>query len=120
MRLRLCDDHMVLVDALSMVPSDCGHTEVATAFDPEEAVEAARRHQPEGFPGAVDQSRAISGTFFNLVGMGQVIKAVCQEPRLVVPQKVAHRATDPAGQVAHPLCRPMTAIRAVLMPGSSW
>lgn len=47
MRLLLCDDHMVLVDALSMALSDCGHTVVATALDPEEAVEAARRHQPD-------------------------------------------------------------------------
>jgi two-component system nitrate/nitrite response regulator NarL len=47
MRLLVCDDHRVLVEALSIALSDHGHTVVATAFDPEEAVEAAREHQPD-------------------------------------------------------------------------
>ena len=47
MRLLICDDHKVLVDALSMALIDHGHTVVATALDPHEAVEAARQHQPD-------------------------------------------------------------------------
>jgi CheY-like chemotaxis protein len=47
MRLLLCDDHRPLLDALSMALRDRGHTVVATALDPDEAVEAARRHQPD-------------------------------------------------------------------------
>jgi two-component system nitrate/nitrite response regulator NarL len=47
MRLLVCDDHRLLLDALSMALSDRGHTVVATAVDPEEAVEAARKHQPD-------------------------------------------------------------------------
>lgn len=45
--LMVCDDHKLLVDALSMALTDEGRTVVATAFDPEEAVEAARLHQPD-------------------------------------------------------------------------
>ena len=47
MRLLVCDDHRLLVDALSMALTDMGHTVVATALDPDEAVEAAREHQPD-------------------------------------------------------------------------
>jgi two-component system nitrate/nitrite response regulator NarL len=47
MRLLLCDDHRLLVDALSMALTNKGHTVVATALDPDEAVEAAREHQPD-------------------------------------------------------------------------
>ena len=47
MRLLVCDDHGLLLDALSMALSNSGHTVVATALDPDEAVEAARRHQPD-------------------------------------------------------------------------
>ena len=47
MRLLVCDDHRLLLDALSMALSSSGHTVVATALDPDEAVEAARKHQPD-------------------------------------------------------------------------
>lgn len=47
MRLLVCDDHRLLLDALSMALTDNGHTVVATALDPDEAVEAARTHQPD-------------------------------------------------------------------------
>jgi two-component system, NarL family, nitrate/nitrite response regulator NarL len=47
MRLLVCDDHRVLLDALSMALTANGHTVVATAIDPNEAVEAAREHQPD-------------------------------------------------------------------------
>ena len=47
MRLLVCDDHRLLLDALSMALTDNGHTVVATAVDPDEAVEAAREHQPD-------------------------------------------------------------------------
>jgi two-component system nitrate/nitrite response regulator NarL len=43
----VCDDHKLLLDALSMALTDNGHTVVATAVDPDEAVEAARKHQPD-------------------------------------------------------------------------
>jgi len=47
MRVLVCDDHRLLVDALSLVLSDNGHTVVATALEPDEAVEAARKHRPD-------------------------------------------------------------------------
>jgi two-component system nitrate/nitrite response regulator NarL len=47
MRLIVCDDHTLLMEALSMALTDKGHTVVATALDPDEAVEAAREHQPD-------------------------------------------------------------------------
>jgi CheY-like chemotaxis protein len=47
MRLLVCDDHRLLLEALSMALTDNGHTVVATAIDPDEAVEAARKHQPD-------------------------------------------------------------------------
>ncbi|MEP7018145.1 MAG: response regulator transcription factor [Actinomycetota bacterium] len=47
MRLLVCDDHRLLVDALSLALTDKGHTVVAIALDPDEAVEAAREHQPD-------------------------------------------------------------------------
>ncbi len=47
MRLLVCDDHRLLLDALSMALNDNGHTVVATALDPDAAVEAAREHQPD-------------------------------------------------------------------------
>ena len=47
MRLLVCDDHRLLLDALSMALTDNGHAVVATVLDPDEAVEAAREHQPD-------------------------------------------------------------------------
>jgi two-component system nitrate/nitrite response regulator NarL len=47
LRLLVCDDHRVLLDALSMALTAGGHTVVATATDPDAAVEAAREHQPD-------------------------------------------------------------------------
>ena len=47
LRPRVCDDPRVLLEALSMALTDNGHTVVATAIDPDEAVEAARKHQPD-------------------------------------------------------------------------
>jgi two-component system, NarL family, nitrate/nitrite response regulator NarL len=47
MRLLVCDDHRVLVEALSIALSEHGHTVVAIALSPDEAVEAARKHQPD-------------------------------------------------------------------------
>lgn len=47
MRLLICDDHRLLLDALTMAMTDHGHTVVASALDPGAAVEAARIHQPD-------------------------------------------------------------------------
>jgi len=47
MRLLICDDYKPLVDALSMALTQLGYTVVATALDPDEAVAAAREHQPD-------------------------------------------------------------------------
>jgi two-component system nitrate/nitrite response regulator NarL len=47
MRLLICDDHRLLVDALSMALTQRGYTVVATALDPDGAVAAARIHQPD-------------------------------------------------------------------------
>lgn len=48
MRLLVCDDHELLVEALSIVLTDNGHTVVATAMEPDAAVQAALEHQPDG------------------------------------------------------------------------
>jgi len=47
MRLLVCDDHKLLLDALSMALTASGHTVVATAIDPDGAVEAAGEQQPD-------------------------------------------------------------------------
>ena len=47
MRLLICDDHRLFLNALSMALTDSEHTVVATALDPDEAVKAAREHQPD-------------------------------------------------------------------------
>jgi two-component system nitrate/nitrite response regulator NarL len=47
MRLVICDDHRLLLDALSLVLSHHGHIVLATVLDPDAAVEAAREHQPD-------------------------------------------------------------------------
>jgi len=47
MRLVVCDDHRLLVDALTMALLDEGHEVVATPVRPGEAVDAVRVHQPD-------------------------------------------------------------------------
>lgn len=47
MRLLICDDHRLFIDALSMALTNSGQTVVATALDPDEAVAAARKHHPD-------------------------------------------------------------------------
>ena len=47
MRLVVCDDHRLLVDALTMALQDEGHEVVATPVRPGEAVDAVRVHQPD-------------------------------------------------------------------------
>jgi two-component system, NarL family, nitrate/nitrite response regulator NarL len=47
MRLLICDDHRLLLDALSIALTQNGYTVVATASDPCEVVAAAREHQPD-------------------------------------------------------------------------
>lgn len=47
MRLLICDDHEALLEALSMALTQRGHTVVATALDPRDAVAAASEHQPD-------------------------------------------------------------------------
>ncbi len=47
MRLLICDDHTLLLEALSIALTDKGHTVVAMATNPDEAVEAAREHRPD-------------------------------------------------------------------------
>jgi len=59
MRLLICDDHRLLLDALTMAMTDHGHIVVASVLDPDGAVAAARVHQPDAclldvnFPGDV-------------------------------------------------------------------
>jgi two-component system, NarL family, nitrate/nitrite response regulator NarL len=94
MRLLICDDHRMLVDALNMALTNNGHTVVATALDPDEAVKAAREHQPDiclldvNFPGgngisAIRRIREVSpGTkvviLSGSVGRGLVAEAIAQ------------------------------------------
>jgi two-component system nitrate/nitrite response regulator NarL len=47
MRLIVCDDHRLLLEALTIALTDNGHTVVATALDPDDAVAAARELQPD-------------------------------------------------------------------------
>ena len=87
MRLLLCDDHRLLVDALSMALTNRGHTVVATALDPDEAVEAAREHQPDAclldvnFPqgnglSAIRRIREVSGETKVVILTGSFNKTV--------------------------------------------
>ncbi len=47
MRLVVCDDHRLLVDALALALTEEGHEVVATPGRPGDAVEAVREHQPD-------------------------------------------------------------------------
>lgn len=47
MSLLICGHHRLVLDALGMALTDHGHTVVATALDPEEAIGAAEVHQPD-------------------------------------------------------------------------
>lgn len=47
MRVLVCDDNRLLLDAMTIALTDRGHTVVATALDPDGAVAAAREHQPD-------------------------------------------------------------------------
>jgi two-component system nitrate/nitrite response regulator NarL len=47
LRLLVCDDHRLLLDGLNIALTARGHRVVAMAVDPDEAVEAAREHQPD-------------------------------------------------------------------------
>jgi two-component system nitrate/nitrite response regulator NarL len=47
MRLMICDERRLLVDALTPILTTRGHKVVATALDPDDAVEAAREHHPD-------------------------------------------------------------------------
>lgn len=47
MRLLICDDHRLLLDALNMALTQNGYTVVATVLDADEAVAAARVHRPD-------------------------------------------------------------------------
>jgi DNA-binding NarL/FixJ family response regulator len=47
MRVLICHAHGLLLDALSVTLMQNGFTVVATALDPDEAVRAARAHQPD-------------------------------------------------------------------------
>jgi two-component system nitrate/nitrite response regulator NarL len=58
MRLLVCDAQRLLLDALSMALMQSGYTVVATALDPDEAVAAARDHQPDACLLNVDFLRA--------------------------------------------------------------
>lgn len=57
MRLVICDDHRLLVDALEVVFTDLGYEVSALATSPDEAVRAVAEHQPDvclldvAFPG---------------------------------------------------------------------
>ncbi|WP_270889429.1 response regulator transcription factor [Pedococcus sp. 5OH_020] len=47
MRIVVCDDHRLLLEALGMALSATGHEVVALAGHPEEAVQAVAEHQPD-------------------------------------------------------------------------
>jgi two-component system nitrate/nitrite response regulator NarL len=47
MRLLICDERRLFVDALTPILTARGHTVVAMALDPDDAVEAAREHHPD-------------------------------------------------------------------------
>lgn len=58
MRLVLCDDHRLLVEAIEVVLTGLGHEVCAITTTPEEAIAAVRTHQPDillldvAFPGS--------------------------------------------------------------------
>jgi two-component system nitrate/nitrite response regulator NarL len=47
MRLVICDDHGLLLEAMALALADHGQEVVALARDPEAAIEAVARHQPD-------------------------------------------------------------------------
>ncbi len=47
MRLIVCDDHRLLLEALGLALTDRGHEVVALASHPDEAVEAVEEHHPD-------------------------------------------------------------------------
>lgn len=71
MRVVICDDHRLLLEALGLALAERGYDVVALAQSPEDAVEAAREHRPDvclldlNFPGgsslmAIGQIREVS------------------------------------------------------------
>lgn len=70
MRLILCDDHLVLAEALAAALTARGHQVLAVTSTPDTAVEAVRTHEPDiclldlsfhGQRSGLDAARAISG-----------------------------------------------------------
>jgi two-component system nitrate/nitrite response regulator NarL len=113
MRLLICDDHRALLEALSMALTLRGHTVVATALDPDDAVAAASEHQPDvclldvNFPdanglSAIARIREVSGH------TKVVILSACSD-RALVAAAIAHGAHGFIGKE-----EPLDAIDAAL------
>ena len=47
MRIVICDDHVLLTEAMVIAFADHGHEVVATGTSPRQAVELAREHRPD-------------------------------------------------------------------------
>ena len=105
MRLLICDDHWFMVDALSLALTAEGHVVVATALNPEEAVEAAREHKPDvvssrtkvvivsGSTSRAVVADAIAQGAHGFVGKGEPITALISALQMV---QQGGLAVDPA------------------------
>ena len=86
MRLVVCDDHLLLLEALGLALNASGHEVVALASNPDEAIVAVAEHRPDvclldvNFPGgtsvtAIQRIREISPEVPQL--LEDVIKKMC-------------------------------------------
>ena len=113
MRLLICDDHWFMVDALSVALTANGHDVVATASNPDDAVEAAREHKPDvalldlQFPQGSGIS-AIGGIHDVSIGTKVVIVSGSMS-RAVVADAIAHGADGFVGK-AEPIGALMAAL----------
>ncbi|MDQ5840259.1 MAG: response regulator transcription factor [Chloroflexota bacterium] len=96
MRLLICHDNRLVLDALSKALSDNGHTVVATALDRHEAVDAAREHHPDVCLLDVDFRRG------NALSAIDRIHEMSPNTKLVVLSGSISRDLVAAGAIAQP------------------
>ena len=128
MRLLICDDNKLLLNALTMALIDNGHTVVATALDPGKAVAAAREHQPDvclldvSFPhgtglSAIDRIQEVSpGTkvviLSGSISRGLMADAIAQDAQDAKDEQEAIAQDGEDGQDAPGLGGEDTPVRA--------
>ena len=102
MRIVVCDDHLLLLEALGLALGAVGHEVVALACTPEEAVTAVEQHQPDvclldvNFPtgtsvGSIHQIRDISPAT-------KVVMLSAEADHAIVGQAIAEGASGYVGK----------------------